>query len=372
MKVFISSLIAGFEPFREAVRSAVTTLRHEPVMAEDFGARPSSPQVACLSGLRDADAVVLVLGERYGAVQPSGLSATHEEYREAQGRKPVIAFVQEGISPEPRQEEFIIEVQAWKDGLFRGGFRNAEDLRAGVTRALHDYDLARAIGPVNAEELVERAVALLGREDRQGHGSPTLSLAIAGGPRQRILRPVEIEAPELSEDLNQAALFGETRIFDRTKGVDTAMEGSALSLRQEREGHVQLNEEGAVLIQLPVVQPTRRGTSSYSGFPALIQENVQQRIGSALTYATWLLERVDPIQRLTHVAIAARIDAAEHMAWRTQAEQDASPTSGSMGMGLSRERAPVQICQPRAALRLNRTHLVEDLLVPLRRIWKTG
>jgi hypothetical protein len=225
---------------------------------------------------------------------------------------------------------------------------------------------------VNAEELVERAVALLGREDRQGHGSPTLSLAIARGPRQRILRPVEIEAPRLSEDLNQAALFGETRIFDRTKGVDTAMEGSALSLRQEREGHVQLDEEGAVLIQLPVVQPTRRGTSSYGGFPALIQENVQQRIGSALTYATWLLERVDPIQRLTHVAIAARIDAAEHMAWRTQAEQDASPTSGSMGMGLSRERAPVQICQPRTALRLNRTHLVEDLLVPLRRIWKTG
>lgn len=91
MKVFISSLIAGFEPFREAVRSAVTTLRHEPVMAEDFGARPSSPQVACLSGLREADAVVLVLGDRYGAVQASGLSATHEEYREAQGRKPVIA-----------------------------------------------------------------------------------------------------------------------------------------------------------------------------------------------------------------------------------------------------------------------------------------
>jgi hypothetical protein len=72
MKVFISSLIAGFEPFREAVRSAVTTLRHEPVMAEDFGACPSSPHVACLSGLRDADAVVLVLGERYGAVQPVG------------------------------------------------------------------------------------------------------------------------------------------------------------------------------------------------------------------------------------------------------------------------------------------------------------
>lgn len=77
MKVFISSLIAGFEPFRAAARIGVTTLRYEPVMAEDFGARPQSPQVACLTGLRSADAMVLILGERYGATQPgSGLSAT--------------------------------------------------------------------------------------------------------------------------------------------------------------------------------------------------------------------------------------------------------------------------------------------------------
>ncbi len=52
MKIFISSLIAGFAPFRDAARQAVLELSHEPVMAEDFGARPTSPQVACLDGLR--------------------------------------------------------------------------------------------------------------------------------------------------------------------------------------------------------------------------------------------------------------------------------------------------------------------------------
>jgi hypothetical protein len=44
MKVFISSLIAGFGPVRQACRGAVTALRHEPVMAEDFGARADSDQ----------------------------------------------------------------------------------------------------------------------------------------------------------------------------------------------------------------------------------------------------------------------------------------------------------------------------------------
>jgi hypothetical protein len=36
MKVFLSSLIAGFEPMRAAARIAIVTLRHEPVMAEDY------------------------------------------------------------------------------------------------------------------------------------------------------------------------------------------------------------------------------------------------------------------------------------------------------------------------------------------------
>src|SRR5688500_8672162 len=101
MRVFVSSLISGMEPLRRAARDAVAALGHQPVMAEDFGARVSSAQVACLDGIRQADVVVLILGDRYGTVQPSGLSATHEEYRDAKGQKPVLAFVQDGVTPEP-------------------------------------------------------------------------------------------------------------------------------------------------------------------------------------------------------------------------------------------------------------------------------
>ena len=71
------------EPYREAAAQAIRTLDHEPRMAEDYGASPGSPQETCLRGVRNADATVLLLGTRYGARQESGLSATHEEYREA-------------------------------------------------------------------------------------------------------------------------------------------------------------------------------------------------------------------------------------------------------------------------------------------------
>ena len=165
MRVFISSLITGMETVRAAAREAVTTLRHEPIMAEEFGPRPHSPQVACLAELRQADVVVLILGEHYGAVQPSGLSATHEEYREAKGRKPVIAFVQEQVSLDPQQRDFVREVEGFREeGLFRGGFSEAADLKIALTRALHDYELAIAVGPVDQNELIQRAVAIANRK----------------------------------------------------------------------------------------------------------------------------------------------------------------------------------------------------------------
>ena len=68
MRIFLSSLISGMEDRRTAVARAVRALGHEPVMAEDFGAQPVSPQIACLQGARESAAVVLILGERYGAV----------------------------------------------------------------------------------------------------------------------------------------------------------------------------------------------------------------------------------------------------------------------------------------------------------------
>ena len=202
MKVFVSSLITGMEPLRAAAREAITTLRHEAIMAEDFGAQPNSPQIACLNGLREADIVVLILGRRYGAAQASSLSATHEEYQDAKGRKPVLVFVQEGIEREAQEAAFLEEVQGWEKGSFRSAFRTDVDLRQAITRALFDYALANATGPVDQEEMTERAVALLPTERRNSFsGSATVNFAVAGGPRKSILRPVEIEKQSLTDAL---------------------------------------------------------------------------------------------------------------------------------------------------------------------------
>jgi hypothetical protein len=259
MKIFISSLIAGFGPQRQAAKAGVTTLRHEPVMAEDFGALPTSPQVACLQGLRQSDMVVLVLGDSYGAVQPgSGLSATHEEYREARQTKPVLAFVQQGVTPDQQQAAFIAEVQGWEGGLFRGGFDDSADLQAGVIRALHDNAVATVVGAVDPEDIARRATGLIPAESRNMVSAASLDVAIAAGRTQRILRPVEIEAPALADSMLQTALFGQNQIFDRALGNEVGLAGGALTIAQERGGSLKLDEQGSLLAQLPLDRTERR------------------------------------------------------------------------------------------------------------------
>ncbi len=83
MKVFISSVVSGFESFRDAAAAGIEALGYTVIRSEDFGAVAASSQQTCLEGVRVADVVVLLLGARYGFLQPAGLSATHEEYREA-------------------------------------------------------------------------------------------------------------------------------------------------------------------------------------------------------------------------------------------------------------------------------------------------
>jgi hypothetical protein len=362
MKVFVSSLISGLEPLRAAAREAITTLRHEPVMAEDFGARPDTPQVACLTGLRQADVVVLIMGARYGAVQASGQSATHEEYEEAKGRKTVFAFVEELGERETLQADFLREVQGWESGLFRTGFRTAADLRQAMTRALHDHALANATGQIDQTEMAEHAAAMLPAERRNYSGRGSLGLAVAGGPCQSILRPVEIERSTLSNALLQRALFGEPPVFDTALGNESAIEENALVITQDRGAQIVLNEQGSIGLTLPVKSNSRM-------MPELIHEEVLAHFVAALAYASWVLDHIDPTQRLTHVAIAAVITGADHLPWRTQRESDASPNSYSLG-DRSADRAPVQIGQSRAALRVNAANIVEDLVVSLRRQWR--
>lgn len=326
--MFVSSVVGDYEDFRAAAAQAIETLGHQILRSEDFPALIGTPQQACLAAVREADVVVVLLGKRYGALQESGLSATHEEYREAREQKPVLVFVEEGVTHETAQRAFIDEVEAWSTGHVRMGFSTPEDLKAKMTRALHEYELAASAGPVDEQEMLERARAMIPK--RSGFGSsPQLVLVVVGGPHQQVLRPSELEDPGLRRDVQREALFGTHPVLDSSLGTEVMIEETALRLRQG-ENFVLLDQAGAV----SVGQPARRTPSRAAmELPALIVEDVREALAIALRFAGWMLDRIDSTHRLTDVVVMAHLGGAGLMAWRTRAEHQASPNAGQVGRG---------------------------------------
>jgi hypothetical protein len=364
MKVFISSLIRGQEAFRDAAASAVANLRHTPVRAEDFGATPNSPQQACLAEVRDADVLLLILGAEYGAVQSSGLSATHEEYREARDTTPVLVFTQDGIEPERRQAEFIREVRGWEHGHFTAGFSDASELRDKVMRAIYDYALANEAAPLDHAELVDRAQGLL--PTALHSGGPGLILAVASGPLRSVLRPAELDENVLGRFLLAEALTGSDSVLSPAIGTEVSVKGDTIQLTQERgSGLVSIDETANLLI----VQPALDRTTGGSGITSVIEEDVSRRIASGLRFCARVLNHVDSAERLSHAAPVVALRGAGYMPWRTREEQERNPNMATMGLR-SVDQAVVVLSPPvrrRAALLHETSELAEDFTVRLRR-----
>jgi len=362
MRVFVSSVVVGLEPYRDAAARAAAVLGHEVRRSEDFSASAESPQQTCLAGVRWAEVVVLLLGPIYGKPQSSGLSATHEEYREAKARAPVLAFVQTDIERDAQQQAFMEEVRAWAGGVLTGDFSSTEELEGGVTRALHELELSRQAEPLDEGEILERAHALI--PDRYGFQGATLCLATSGGPRQQILRPSELEEANLVGHLHREALLGEHAVFDTAQGVDRRIEGTTLLLEQ-RGASLTVDQLGSVR----VIQPAAdlRG----SALPALIEEDLTQRLARSFRLTALTLDRVDPVRRLSHVAPVVALLSAAYVGWRTREEHARSPQSIEIPMNVG-DRLVVELTPavcPRAALTFETPKLIEDFVVLLKRAY---
>ncbi|WP_174297456.1 endonuclease NucS domain-containing protein [Sphingomonas bacterium] len=232
--------------------------------------------------------------------------------------------------------------------------------------------------PVRAGE--RRGAGRRDRDARSGHGAdpertaqhdpgrrPPSPPGRHWGPAQPILRPVEIERPDFGRELLQAATFGEHAIFDHARGSSAAVRDGILLLGQDNGAAVVLDERGSVRLSIPA----KRGGGH---MPAIIDENVSAALDRALGYATWLLEKIDAVHRLSRIVVVASLADAGMGAWRTQREQDASPNSMTYSHGFnSGERPPVHFQppdRPRAAIGFDQDRMVEDLKTLLRRQWQ--
>lgn len=368
MRVFVSSVIRGMEPYRAAVSDAVVSLDYTVIQSEEFGPSTDTPRRACLEPARTADLTIVLLGANYGQPQSSGLSATHEEFREARDFGTVAVLVQNDMDPEPRQQEFLREAQDWATGRVTDTFSDADDLRSKATRLLHQHVLRQQSGPVESSELLERARSWLPRHRR--HSTPRLHVIVTGGPRQEVIPPSILDDQQFAGPIVQQALSGTEPVFTPAHGTRPVLERGQLRLVQDGATIV-LTEEGTVVVSMPAM---RRDNETPMALPALIEDDIRSALAAALGFIGWVLDYVDSPRRLSHVVALGAIENGSIYGWRTRSEHAANPYNMTMLPMGQRDLVVVPEeprARPRAYLTANRDQLVEDLLARLRRELRT-
>lgn len=325
MRIFVSSAIAGMEEYRAAAAEAIRALGYEVVRSEDFPASDATPQQACLAGVRSSELTVVLLGGRYGHVQSTGRSATHDEYLEAKHHSRPIVFIQEGVERDERQDAFIREVRDWAGGVYTASFSSPDELRRLVTQHLHQLLLTGGISEADALALHDRAVSLASSSESRHTGeSARIVLGIVSGPRARVIFPSDLNEG-LAARLHMEAAFGEFAVFDRSSATETLFVEGGLILRQER-AELFVDEYGSVRIKMPTGGRSSTWTP-LPGIDVLIEEAVRDTIHQSILYAGTVLEMVDKPRRVPDSAVVAGVLRGQYLAWRTAEEHRLNPGS---------------------------------------------
>lgn len=217
-------------------------------------------------------------------------------------------------------------------------------------------------GPVDEGELVERVHALI--PERYGFQGATLCVATACGPRQQVLRPSELDELSLERDLHREALLGDHAILDTANGVQPRVTGDAL-LFEQPQASMLVDSLGSVRLTLPATDPR-------TGLPVLLEEDVVDRLARSLRLTVWILDRIDAVRRLSHVAPTVALLSAAYLGWRTRAEHAERPNSVQMPMNVG-DRVVVGLTpavRPRSALTYERREMMEDFIALLRRAYR--
>jgi hypothetical protein len=357
-KVFISSVMRSFSAEREAARNAVESLRMTPVMAESFGAKPHSSQLACLEGVRASDIYVLVLGARYGFIAQSGLAATEEEFNEARRRGlPVLAFVQNG-EREPKQQEFFARIGAYETGYFVAFFDEPKDLQTKVTTALHDLALQPGAAFLTSEQAATQSQRYLGAPIR-GHHTVLGVVVFPARYGDEYMPVLEMGTEAFQGAVAQRAMFGKTAIFRPQQGYRVEDRRDHVEFMEGGEqtpsfNSLQIHPDGTLLSRSSLDPTDRDVTYSLIRQYVINQDEVARRLTAFFTFAEAQYRTLEasPLIMSLYMSIALSNINQKYLGRWPEHEP-----RGGMQLGMSPIDDPLFV--PQSPLKISRADLAE-------------
>ena len=268
---------------RDALPSLIAALGHEPIRFEDFTAQPVASREACLRGVEECDAYLLLLGSSYGdPVFDTGLSPTEEEWNVARRRGlPILVFRKRDVELESKQQAFVERVEEFTGGRFRKTFEGAIDLQPQVVQAIGELDAYRE--PLRWTNLTQSISApWIGDFGTGAYSGAVLEChVISVTPQRRIqVRDLEALGPTLTRLGREGGLFGHGEAVEANNDATHAW-ATTDGTRGEHRG-IKLDRNGTV--------------SVWSGLPSdgLGQIFDAQDIGARIRQALLLAIEVAP------------------------------------------------------------------------------
>ena len=324
-RIFVSSVIDGFEAYRAAARRGIEAADALPIMAEDWPSQSRSSRTACLDLVATSDAFLLVVGERGGWAAPSGLLVVEEELQEARRRKlPIRVVVQSGVDRDAAAETLVREVSDYVQGFFRRTFDSPEALATEVERAVTDLDPLPAVPNAHTDV---RSLSSAVHTPNDGWGGrtaeKTLRFVLAPERSGEVIDPRKLDDPGFHHAVMSAAQHPDHQLLTYGQPVVPRTRGNALLLektapetnwRDARPARIEVHESGLVVIDVPMDAPAESGGAMGGAIlpPHILdEERVEKALTNAFRFSGAVYDLIDEFHRFDRFRVDVALSGVE-------------------------------------------------------------
>ena len=335
-RVFVSSVIEGFEDHRKTAREVILSVGGEPVLAEDFPGLAVSPRNACLDGVASCDIFIIIVGSRGGWPAPSGKLVVEEEYEEARRRKlPVLAFIQ-NCERDRDAERLAEHLSDYVGGVFRPTYNDLPELRKAVEHALAPLIIG-FVKRGSAAPMIEEKL----ENPHRIYSETCLRFVLSPERADDLIDPVSLESPSLSKELLRIGHDDRVELFSYTWPKKTEVGVAEIVITQSEEGYrrrgtdwvrLELTTRGMIVIDQNITgRPTEAHRDDFGGAMAVIERDVVDAIVKSFVFSNAFLSAKDPYKRYDRIAYNVALSGLGHRTMIAEPVRSGGYTLGNVG-----------------------------------------
>ncbi|MCK4325363.1 DUF4062 domain-containing protein [bacterium] len=375
LRVFVSSVIEGFEEYREAVKAGIINAGGDPVLVEDYPSISSSPRNACLDGVKSCDIFVLVIGNRGGWTVPSGKLVVEEEYEEACKRKlQILAFIQ-NIERDKKAQHIVEKVSDYVGGVFRSTFTTSAEIQIAVGKAIR-HIIQHNKNPKVDFTIIEDKL----RNPHKMSNESSLRFVLIPERSVELLDPVLLESKKLKQEIFEIGHSPSVEIlsYECKKEIEVGIKEIVVLQSDETMGQSNVDEvrleltvDGAVVVDLNVTglisSEIHQNTMNSM---VILEGDIMSRLKKCFAFVKAFFDKKDPFNRYDRMLYNVALS---NIRYRTLTKE--LPKRNSCNMGGHGDEVIIAFDSPRLITRrdlLNPEKEAEAVLALIRRQMKSN